>query len=176
MKLLYTPFQVTKNFHITEFYCKDYKKTPVPHEYLQNAVYLAVQLQKIRDFLKLDLLKINSGYRTPFHNSKINGSSSSNHLTAYAADLVQYNLKNDNFHLALKQLIDQKFIPDGELIKYETFVHYAPQYDVNHLPQKHVPLYPDLEKHQITYNKDMNHAKFQKLQTIRETFNTIKTK
>ena len=74
--------KLTKNFKLSEFHCKD--GTLVPQQYLQNVIYVAVQLQKIRDALKLGFLSINSAYRTKLHNSKIGGATNSNHLTAQA--------------------------------------------------------------------------------------------
>ena len=35
----------------------------------------------------------------------------------------------------LKRLIDNKNIPNGELIIYRTFVHYAPNIEIEHLPK-----------------------------------------
>ena len=52
-------------------------------------------------------------------------------------------------------------IPDGEIIKYETFVHYSPQFDWKHLAQQNLSGDSSL----ITYNKPRKYAiiKTQKL-------------
>lgn len=128
--------QLTKNFNLNEFSCNDFAKTPVPQELQLNVVYLATQLQKIRDTLNLTLLRLNSAYRTKHHNERVKGASSSNHLTASAVDMVQYNMSNDSFFNHLKQLIKLGYIPDGEIIKYDTFVHYAPIFEILHFPLK----------------------------------------
>ena len=32
-------------------------------------------------------------------------------------------------------MVSLGLIPNGEILKYQTFVHYAPEIEVNHLPQ-----------------------------------------
>lgn len=128
--------QLTKNFNLSEFACKDFAKTPVPEELTLNAAYLAVQLQKIRDYLNLNLLRINSAYRTPVWNKNLGGASNSNHVKSTAADLTQYNISNDSFFSLIKKLVKEKIIPDGEIIKYDKFVHYSPHFEWKHFPIK----------------------------------------
>ena len=94
-----------------------------------------MQLQKIRDFLELDMLRINSAYRTKPYNENVGGTLNSNHLTGQAADISQANYSNQDFYELIKKLVDLGLIPNGEIIKYQTFVHYAPEIEVNHLPQ-----------------------------------------
>nr|QJB21229.1 MAG: hypothetical protein [Microvirus sp.] len=126
--------QITKNFNAVEFYCNDPFRTVPPASFKLNIYYVAIQLQKIRDYLELDLLRINSAYRTKQYNANVGGSSNSNHLTAQAADITQVNYTNDDFYKLILKLVDIGLIPNGEIIKYETFVHYAPEIEVNHLP------------------------------------------
>lgn len=126
--------QITKNFNAVEFYCNDPFRTVPPASLKLNIYYVAVQLQKIRDYLELDMLRINSAYRTKQYNANVGGSSNSNHLTAQAVDITQVNYTNDDFHKLILKLVNIGLIPAGEIIKYETFVHYAPEIEVNHLP------------------------------------------
>lgn len=118
---------LTKNFSIEEFRCNDYAKTPVPQEYVLNALYVAKQLQKIRDHVNAPI-KINSAYRTLPYNALVAGKTNSHHLTASAADIkiLSNSMTNEVFYLTIQNLVRLKIIPDGEIIKYPTFVHYAP--------------------------------------------------
>jgi len=126
--------QITKNFNAVEFYCNDPFRTVPPASLKLNIYYVAIQLQKIRDYLELDMLRINSAYRTKQYNENVGGSSNSNHLTGQAADIAQVNYTNDDFYNLIKKLVELGLIPNGEILKYETFVHYAPEIEVNHLP------------------------------------------
>lgn len=166
--------QLTKNFNVNEFKCNDVTKTKVPTKYINNVIYLAVQLQKIRDYLGLSFMQINSAYRTEYHNNHINGAKNSNHLTAMAADTVQYDVPNEVYYNAIKDLISAGLIPDGEVLKYGSFVHYAPSVDFKQYPQPANTLY-DVDYY-FTYKKDIPHAKFEKLQKIKETINKAKSK
>ena len=51
--------QITKNFNAVEFYCNDPSRTVPPSSMKLNIFYIAIQLQKIRDYLELDMLRIN---------------------------------------------------------------------------------------------------------------------
>jgi len=112
--------QLTKNFHISEFACKD--NTAVPPELMPNVKKLADQLQVIRDTIGAPLY-ISSSYRTPSHNKAVGGAKNSQHLQAKAAD-ISINGKTP------KQLarIIEKLIAEGKIsIKgvgvYPGFVH-----------------------------------------------------
>ena len=122
--------QLTKNFNLEEFKCKD--GTLVPHYYVNNVMYVAIQLQKIHDLFQLDWLRINSGYRTESHNRNVGGAKNSFHLYGKAADIAQQNLNVTTFYTLIMEAVKLGFIPDGEIIKYPTFIHYAPQFDVKH--------------------------------------------
>ena len=41
------------------------------------------------------------------------------------------------------KLVNLGLIPNGEILKYETFVHYAPEIELNHLPQLNTSLVYD---------------------------------
>lgn len=126
--------QITKNFNAVEFYCNDPFRTVPPACLKLNIYYVAIQLQKIRDYLELDMLRINSAYRTKQYNANVGGSLNSNHLTAQAVDITQVNYSNDDFYNLILKLVNLGLIPNGEILKYETFVHYAPEIELNHLP------------------------------------------
>lgn len=72
---------LTKNFKVSEFACKDGSdEIPIDME-------LVGYLQQIRDHFGA-AVTINSGYRSPSHNAKIGGATSSYHLQGKAADIV----------------------------------------------------------------------------------------
>src|SRR5688572_1351777 len=77
--------QLTENFNINEFACKD--GTPVPDELECNVIVLAQNLQVLRDYLG-ERITINSGYRTPEYNKRIGGAPNSQHPKAKAADIT----------------------------------------------------------------------------------------
>ena len=124
--------QLTNNFHSNEFSCHETLVKDVPGYYTNNMVYLATQLQKIRDILDAEI-RINSAYRTKQWNKNVGGSENSNHLTCMAADITQFRYTNDSFYKLILELVKIGAIPDGEIIKYENFVHYSPQFDWRHL-------------------------------------------
>lgn len=71
---------LTKNFKVREFACKDGSDTVLIHSGLPSL------LQKIRDHFGKPVI-INSAYRTKTHNAKVGGSPNSQHLLGYAADI-----------------------------------------------------------------------------------------
>lgn len=114
--------QLTKNFNIAEFNCHD--GTPVPKELIQNVQLLANNLQVLRDYLG-EPIKVNSGYRTPAYNAKLEGSAkNSQHLQAKAADIVVKNKSPRKLHAIIKKLIDEGKMKQGGLGLYPGFVHY----------------------------------------------------
>lgn len=127
--------QLTKNFKRTEFDCNNAVQTPVPSYYYFNMLYCATILQLIRDLFELSFIRINSAYRTASYNSAVGGSRESNHLTASAVDIWQPNYSNKDFHMILKSAMENGLIPYGELIYYETFIHYAPDKNDNFFPR-----------------------------------------
>lgn len=122
----YSDFQITRGFHIKEFHCKNGVR--VPPEYLANCVYLATQLQKIKDMLGNPTIIINSGYRTIGYNNQIGGSPNSRHTQCRAADIRTQKYTPKELFDKIKHLIDSDILPKGELIRYPTFVHYAPDF------------------------------------------------
>lgn len=161
--------KLTKNFSLAEFYCNDKNNTPPPHSYILNVCYLSVQLQKIRDFLDLKMLQINSGYRTIEYNKLIGGAKNSNHTLGHAADIVQFDIPNTKFYNALMELVKIGAIPDGEIIMYELFVHYAPRIEFQHLAKPAIFMYDQTIL--LDYQRP-THEQQQKIAKIREKYKT----
>ena len=147
--------QLTKNFNLDEFKCKD--GTLVPHYYVNNVMYLAIQLQKIHDLFQLDWLRINSGYRTEIHNKNVGGAKNSFHLYAKAADISQQCLNVNTFYQLIKEAVKLGFIPDGEILKYDTFVHYAPQFDIKDFEYNDIRFQSLLNKNKTFVKKCRTH-------------------
>lgn len=112
--------QLTKNFHIDEFACKD--GTPVPNNLFQNVYHLAVQLQKLRDHLGVPII-ILSGYRTETHNTKVGGSPKSQHKTANAGDIRTKHHTPKELKQIIEELIEKKVLDFTGVGLYKTFVH-----------------------------------------------------
>lgn len=113
--------QLTENFNINEFACKD--GTPVPDNLECNVIVLAQNLQILRDELG-EPLKILSGYRTPAYNKKVGGKPASQHLKAAAADLSCKSKTPKQVHALIEKLIAEKKMKQGGLGLYPGFVHY----------------------------------------------------
>ena len=117
--------QLTKNFHLSEFNCKD--GTVVPEDLMDNAKELAKALQIIRDFID-EPMDLNSVYRHPQYNKDIGGGSQSQHLLCKAADIDCDELSFNPKQLAriIKGLISLGLIPEGGIGIYtsDNFVHY----------------------------------------------------
>lgn len=113
--------QLTKNFNLKEFYCKD--GTPVPSHLHANVRELAEQLQVIRDYIGKPIL-ITSGYRTPSYNKQVKGTPRSLHLKGKAADIIVPGMTPSEVHSIVQALIKHKKILQGGLACYSKFVHY----------------------------------------------------
>lgn len=113
--------QLTKNFLLTEFACKD--GTQVPEKYVCNAQELAHNLQALRDHLDEPVI-LNSGYRTPKYNKSVGGKTASKHLLAQAADINVKSKTPKQLHAIIEKLIEQKIMKQGGLGLYPGFVHY----------------------------------------------------
>jgi len=115
--------QLTKNFHIDEFSCND--GTPVPPELYGNVLFLAQNLQVLRDALGVPI-KIVDGYRTSDYNKNIGGKSDSRHLSALAADFVVSSVGetyNDVLDI-IDGLMESGEMESGGVGDYRVFVHY----------------------------------------------------
>lgn len=112
--------QLTKNFNIREFACKD--GTPVPGALFENVYRLAVQLQKLRDRLGVPIV-INSGYRSPSYNARIGGAPRSQHLEAKAADIRTASHTPQQLAAIIEDMIAKNELHFGGIGIYNTFVH-----------------------------------------------------
>jgi len=131
--------KLTKNFALSEFKCNDKKGTPVPYKYYGNVMYLAMQLQIIRDHINSERVKANlpeiqldliSAFRTLLYNLRVRGKKGSMHKFAGAGDLkariigTKDYLKPAQLHVSILYLIRHKKISEGGVGIYNTFVHY----------------------------------------------------
>lgn len=102
---------VSTHFKAKEFQCKD------KSEYLLVATELIETLEKIRNHFDAPVI-INSGYRTPSWNTKVNGSSNSYHCKGMAADIV---VKGHSSGEVAKYA--DSIMETGAVIKYTNFTH-----------------------------------------------------
>lgn len=114
--------QLTKNFNITEFDCKD--GTPVPVKFYSNVTRLAKNLQILRDYLGVPVTVTGSGYRTEKHNRAVGGALHSQHLTASAADINAKGYTPRLLASSIEKLISEGKMEQGGLGIYKGFVHY----------------------------------------------------
>jgi len=112
--------KLTKNFSKSEFDSKD--GAEMPNEVLENVKKLAGYLQILRNHLDKPI-KINSGYRSPAHNKKINGKSKSIHLLGLAADIVVSGMSPKEVFKEVEKLQQEGKLPEGGLSAYATFLH-----------------------------------------------------
>lgn len=103
--------KVSEHFKAKEFQCKD--KT----EGLLVANELIETLEEIRKHFNAPVI-INSGYRTPSWNSKVNGAPNSYHCKGMAADIV---VKGHSSQEVAKYA--DKIMKQGGVIRYTNFVH-----------------------------------------------------
>lgn len=114
--------QLTKNFKLKEFDCKD--GTKVPAIYLQNIKEIARRLEIIRRGLKDTPLKINSGYRTRTWNMIVGGVRNSQHLEGMAADIKSIFTAEEVYNKIIELTENGKLPDNGMVKKYKSFVHY----------------------------------------------------
>jgi uncharacterized protein YcbK (DUF882 family) len=113
--------KLTKNFSKSEFECKD--GSQMPKDVLLNVQKLANQIQVLRDALGVSIT-VNSGYRSPAHNSKIGGSKTSQHLLGKASDITAQGYTPAQVHAKIEELIRSGDMLQGGLGSYSTFSHY----------------------------------------------------
>lgn len=102
---------VSPHFKTKEFQCKDKSK------YLLIATDLIKTLEKIRSHFNAPVI-INSGYRTPSWNSKVNGAPNSYHCKGMAADIVVKGHSSREVAKYADSIMDQ-----GGVIRYTNFTH-----------------------------------------------------
>lgn len=121
MKNLNPSTQLTKNFSLEEFKCKD--GSAVPAHLYANVNRLAFNLQVLRDHVKKPIL-ILSGYRTVEYNRQVGGAVHSQHLLAKAADIHIEGLTPYQVSRIIEDLTHDEFMCQGGLGLYDTFTHY----------------------------------------------------
>jgi uncharacterized protein YcbK (DUF882 family) len=113
--------QLTANFTLAEFKCKD--GCGVPDPLLDNVRELAANLQVLRDQIGKPI-KIMSGYRTPEYNAKCGGETKSQHMEAKAADIIVTGMAPTEVCNAIKLLIGAGKMKQGGVGLYDGWVHY----------------------------------------------------
>ncbi len=88
--------RITPNFTVGEVSNWSANRVVSDPRIADNAIRLARELQKARDFIGRPIL-INSWYRPPAVNTAIGGATNSQHLTANAADIRCPDLAYDKF-------------------------------------------------------------------------------
>lgn len=112
---------LTKDFHISEFMCRD--GSGLPFGIRGNVLELAQNLQVIRDYIGKPI-HINSAYRSISHNEKIGGVPNSQHTYGRAADVTVKGLSPRKLARIIRKLIRQGKIKQGGVGLYNGFVHY----------------------------------------------------
>ena len=115
--------KLTKNFSKSEFDCKS--GADMPLEVLENVKLLAIQLQKIRDYVGLPI-RINSAYRSEAHNELIGGVKTSQHILGKAADITIDTFTPDEVVGVIENLLVNEMLGSfyiGGLGRYKTFTH-----------------------------------------------------
>ena len=113
--------QLTKNFHIEEFYCHD--GVPVPDDMYLDVLELAENLQVLRDTIGKPI-KIVSGYRHPEYNKKIGGARNSQHMLATAADIKVKGMGTEKLSSIIEAAITDGIMKKGGVGRYPSFTHY----------------------------------------------------
>nr|QJB21235.1 MAG: hypothetical protein [Microvirus sp.] len=103
--------KVSEHFNAKEFACKDGS-----FELLLCTELLEV-LEKIRNHFQSPCT-INSGYRTPSYNAKVNGTGNSYHCKGMAADIVVKGHTSQEVAKYADSIMEQ-----GGVIKYTNFTH-----------------------------------------------------
>jgi hypothetical protein len=109
-----------------ELACRDAARTPYPAQWrLDRAVVLAVTFEDIRALLGDQPLTVNSGYRTPAYNARLEGSAvKSQHVEGRAIDFTHPTLTPRQVFLAIRAAQRAGTLPLlGGLGLYRGFVH-----------------------------------------------------
>lgn len=102
--------QLTKNFKLSEFACKD------GSEEIVLDMELVWKLQQLRDKLGVPI-KIVSGYRNPEYNKKVGGVRNSQHVLGKASDIIVKGM--DSVELSRHA----KMVGFTGIGIYQTFLH-----------------------------------------------------
>ena len=117
--------QLTANFHLKEWSCKEGGGTGVPWDLVDNVKQCAANLQILRDEIGKPITLI-SGWRGPLYNAKIGGAKKSLHLTGKAADSRVRGMDPVEVAEVIFSLIDAGKMDQGGVGIYPSsnFVHY----------------------------------------------------
>ena len=102
---------ISRNFKVSEFRCKDGSD-----KILIDVDFVRDRLQAIRDHFGTPVT-INSGYRTPEYNKKVDGASKSYHMTGQAFDIVVKG------HVPAEVARYAQSLGINGIIQYNNFVH-----------------------------------------------------
>lgn len=105
------------HFKLSEFKCKD--GMAVPKGYYANCQKLMNLLEEIRTACGNKAITINSGYRTPSYNEKVDGAPQSQHLYAAAADIRVVGMSASEVYKLCDKLVGSR----GGVGKYSSFTH-----------------------------------------------------
>lgn len=126
--------------HLTwaELRCKDKARTEYPREWREaRAPMLAVTFEDIRALLGDKPLTVNSGYRTPEYNRRLEGAvAKSQHLEGRAIDFTHPTMTPRAVWVKIRDAQRRGELPLlGGLGLYRTFVHFdvRPRIQVGHL-------------------------------------------
>ena len=115
--------KLTNNFTKSEFDCKSGEEMPL--DVLENVKLLAIQLQKIRDYVGKPI-RINSAYRSEAHNKAIGGVKTSQHILGKAADITIDTFTPDEVVSIIENMLTNEMLGGfyiGGLGSYNTFTH-----------------------------------------------------
>ena len=115
--------KLTNNFSKSEFECKSGEEMPL--EVLENVKLLAIQLQKIREYVGKPI-RINSAYRSEAHNEAIGGVKTSQHILGKAADITIDTFTPDEVVSIIENMLTNEMLGGfyiGGLGSYNTFTH-----------------------------------------------------
>mgnify|MGYP006407705363 CR=1 FL=1 len=112
---------LTKNFSLSEFKCKD--GTNVPDSLLDNVRLLCTNLQVLRDHIGKPI-RVISGYRSPKYNRRVGGARKSQHMLATAADIRISGMSPGEIKYEIQKLIKEGKMMKGGIGLYKTFTHY----------------------------------------------------
>ena len=115
--------KLTSNFSKSEFECKSGEEMPL--DVLENVKLLAIQLQKIREYVGKPI-RINSAYRSEAHNEAIGGVKTSQHILGKAADITIDTFTPDEVVSIIENMLTNEMLGGfyiGGLGSYNTFTH-----------------------------------------------------
>ena len=115
--------KLTHNFSKSEFECKSGEEMPL--DVLENVKLLAIQLQKIREYVGKPI-RINSAYRSEAHNKAIGGVKTSQHILGKAADITIDTFTPDEVVSIIENMLTNEMLGGfyiGGLGSYNTFTH-----------------------------------------------------